>query len=74
MSFQKQSISKRKTPGSAPEAGGIVSLIHLAANLDDTFYHRAIVNPSFIFEELPSINAKRTQQLGGRRALGRYIE
>ena len=74
MSFQKQSISHKETPGYAPEAGGIVSLIHLAANLDDTFYHRALVNHFLIFEELQSINAKRRQQLGSRRALGRYIE
>jgi hypothetical protein len=74
MSFQKQSISKKKTPGHAPEEGGIVSLINLAANLDDPLYHRAIVNHSLILEELKSINAKRTKQLGGSRALGRYIE
>jgi len=57
-----------------PRKGGIVSLIDLAENLDDPLYHRAIVNHSLILEELKSINTKRTQQVGGSRALGRYID
>jgi hypothetical protein len=42
MSFQKQTSSAKRTPRYAPEAGGVVSLIDLAANLDDPLYHRAI--------------------------------
>jgi hypothetical protein len=74
MSFQKQSTSAKKTPGYAPEEGGVVSLIDLAANLDDPRYHRAIGNFSIILDELKSINATRTKQLRGSRALRRYIE
>jgi len=46
MSSQKQTTSAKKTQGDAPESG-VVSLIDLAANLDDPLYHRAtlIRNP-----------------------------
>jgi len=71
MSFQKQTTSAKKTPGYAPEEGGVVSLIDLAANLDDPLYHRAI---TVILEELKSVNATRTKQLRSSGALGRYIE
>jgi hypothetical protein len=74
MSFQKQTTSAKETPGYTPEEGGIVSLIDLAANLDDPLYRRAIGKLSIILEELKSINATRTQQLSGRRSLHRYIE
>jgi hypothetical protein len=74
MSFQKQRISIEKTPGYASEEGGVVSLINIAANLDDPLYHRTIGKLSIILKELKSINAKRRQHLGGSRALHRYIE
>jgi hypothetical protein len=74
MSFQKQTTSTKKTPGYAPEEGGVVSLIDLAANLDDPLYHRSIRKLSVILEELKSVNATRTKQLRGSRALRRYIE
>jgi len=51
-----------------------VSLIGLAANLDDPCNHRAIGKLSIILEELKSISAARTQQRRGSRALRRYIE
>jgi hypothetical protein len=73
MSFQKQRISKEKTPGYTSEEGGVVSLINIAANLDYPLYHRTIGKLS-ILKELKSINAKRRQHLGGSRALHRYIE
>ncbi len=38
-----------------------MSLIGLAAILDDPIYRRAIVNLSVIFQELESINATHTQ-------------
>jgi hypothetical protein len=71
MSFQEQSISARKTSAYAPEEGGIVSLIDLAANLDDPLCHRKL---SIILEELKSVSATRTQRRRGSRALRRYIE
>jgi hypothetical protein len=74
MSFQKQSSSARKTQGNAPEKRRAVSLIHLAANLDDPIYRRAIGRWSGIFEELESINATRTQPPQGGLGLRRYIE
>jgi hypothetical protein len=75
MNFQKQTSSAKKTPGYAPEEGGGVSSIDLAANLDDPLYHhRAIRKLSVILEELTSVNATRTKQLRGSRALRRYIE
>jgi len=74
MTFPKQSISARKNRKNAPERLREVSLIGLAANLDDPRYHRAIGKLSIILEELKSINATRTKQLRGSRALRRYIE
>jgi hypothetical protein len=62
MSFQKQSSSARETQANAPEKRRAVSLIDLAANLDDPIYRRAIGKLSVIIEELESINATRTQQ------------
>jgi hypothetical protein len=74
MRFQEQSISAKKTQGDAPDRLPEVSLIGLAANLDDPLYHRAIGELSIIFKELTAINATRTQLRGGSRALRRYIE
>jgi hypothetical protein len=74
MSFHKQSSSARKTQGNAPEKHRAVSLIGLAANLDDPIYRRAIGKLSVIFEELESINATRTQPPQGGLALRRYTE
>ena len=51
-----------------------MSLIDLAANLNDPIHHQAIGNLSIILEELRSINATHTKQLRGSRALRRYIE
>jgi hypothetical protein len=65
---------KKKKQGDAPDILHEVSLIGLAANLDDPRYHRAIGKLSIILEELKSINATRTQQRRGSRALRRYIE
>ena len=73
MSFQKQTTSAKKTQGDAPESG-VVSLIDLAANLDDPLCRGAIVNLPIILKELKSINATRTQQLRRSRALRRYVE
>ena len=74
MSFQKQTSSAKKTQGYATEEGGVLSLIDLAANLEDPLYHPMVGKLSIILEELKSINATRTQQLRGSRALRRYIE
>jgi hypothetical protein len=74
MSFQKQSTSAKKTQGDAPDKRRVVSLIGLAANLHDPIYYRGIGKLSVILEELESINATRTQQPRGSRALRRYIE
>jgi hypothetical protein len=74
MSFQKQSSPARKTQGDAPKKHRVVSLIGLAANLDDPIYRRAIGKLSVIFEELESINATRTQPPQGGLALRRYTE
>ncbi len=74
MSFQKQSSSARETQGNVPEKRRAESLIHLAANLDDPIYRRVIGKLSFIFEELKSINARRTQAPQGTLGLRRYIE
>jgi hypothetical protein len=74
MSFQEKSASRKKTQGDAPDILHEVSLISLAANLDDPRYHRAIGKMSIILEELKSINATRTQRRRGSHALRRYIE
>jgi hypothetical protein len=74
MSFQKQSSSARKAQGDAPEKRRAVSLISLAANLDDPIYRRAIGRLSVIFEELESINATCMQPPQGGLGLRRYIE
>ena len=50
----KRSLIRSKI---VPEEGGVVSLIDLAANLDDPLYHRAIRKLSVILEELKSVNA-----------------
>jgi hypothetical protein len=74
MSFQKQTTSAKKTQGYAPEEGGVLSLIDLAANLHNPIYLRAIGKVSIILKDLNSINATRTQQLRRSRALRRYVE
>jgi hypothetical protein len=74
MSFQEQSTSAKKPMAMLPTRHRVVSLIGLAANLHDPLYHRAIGKLSVILEELESINATRTQQPRGSRALRRYIE
>jgi hypothetical protein len=71
MSFQEQSISAKKTQGVAPDRLREVSLIVLAANLDDPLCHRKL---SIIFEKLKSINSTHTQQRRASQALRRYIE
>jgi hypothetical protein len=57
MSFQEKSISAKKIQDDAPDRLREVSLIGLAANLDDPLYHRTIGELSIILEELKSINA-----------------
>ncbi|MFY9986645.1 MAG: hypothetical protein WAK31_17915 [Chthoniobacterales bacterium] len=74
MSLQKQPGPARKTEGDAPEKRLAMSLIGLAAILDDPIYRRAIVNLSVIFQELESINATHTQPPQGGLGLRRYIE
>jgi hypothetical protein len=74
MSFQKQSSSAGKTQGKALEQLRAVSLIYLAANLDDPIYRRAIGKLSVIFEELESINATCMHPPQGGLGLRRYIE
>ena len=74
MSFQKQSSSTGKTQGNGHEQRRAVSLIDLAANLDDPIYRRAIGKLSVIFEEVESINAASTQPHRGGLGLRRYIE
>ena len=74
MSFQKQSGSAGKTQGNPLEQRRVVSLIDLAANLDDPIYCRAIGKVSVIFEELESINATCKQPPQGGLGLRRYIE
>jgi hypothetical protein len=74
MSFQEKSKSAKKTQDDAPDRLREVSLIGLAANLDDPPYHRTIGELSIILEELKSINATVTQQRRGGRTLRRYIE
>jgi hypothetical protein len=74
MSLQKQSSSARKTQGDASEKRSAMSLIDLAANLDDPIYRRAIGKLPVIFEELESINATRAQPPQGGPGLHRYIE
>jgi hypothetical protein len=56
MSFQEKSISAKKPQDDAPDRLREVSLIGLAANLDDPLYHRKL---SIILEELKSTNATR---------------
>jgi hypothetical protein len=73
MSFQKQSSSAGKK-GNALEQRRAVSLIDLAANLDDPIDRRAIGILSVIVEELESINATCRQPPQGRLGLRRYIE
>jgi hypothetical protein len=53
----KTSITAKRTPGYPLEQGGIVSLIELAANLDDSLYRRARGILSTMLEEVKSINA-----------------
>jgi hypothetical protein len=74
MSFQKQTTSAKKTQRFAPEDGRVLSLIDLAANLDDPLCRGAIGNLPVILKELKSINATRTQQLRRSRVLRRYVE
>ena len=75
MSFQKQTTSAKKTQRYAPEDGGcVLSLIDLAANLDDPVCRGAIGNWPIILKELKSINATRTRQLRRSLALRRYVE
>jgi hypothetical protein len=71
MRFQEQSISENKTQDDALDRLREVSLIGLAANLDDPLYHRKL---SIVLEELKSINATRTQPPRNSRVLRRYIE
>ena len=74
MSFQKQSSSARKAQGDPPKQRRAISLIGLAANLDDPIYRRAIGRLSVIFKELESINATCMQPPQGGLGLRRYIE
>ena len=74
MSFQEQSKAPRKTQVDSPDKRRLVSLIGLAANLDDPNYRRALGELSMICEELQSINASRTKKPLSSRSLGRCIE
>ena len=74
MSSQKQSSSAGKTQGNPLERRRTVSLIDLAANLDDPIYRRAIGKLSVIFEELGSIKATCMHPPQGGLGLRRYIE
>ena len=75
MSFQKQTASAKKTQRYAPEDGGcVLSLIDLAANLDDPVCRGAIGNWPIILKALKSINATRTQRLRRSQPLRRYVE
>ena len=74
MSPQKKSSSAGKTQGDASEKRSAMSLIDLAAILDDPIYRRAIGKLSVIFGELESINATRRQPPQGGPGLRRYIE
>jgi hypothetical protein len=74
MNFQKQSNSAGKTQGNPLEQRPAVSLIDLAANLDDPIYRRAIGRLSVIFQELESINATCMQPAQGGLGVRRYIE
>ena len=74
MSSQKQSSSAGKTQGNPLEQRRTVSLIDLAANLDDPVDRRAIGKLSVIVEELESINAICVQPPQGGLGLRRYIE
>jgi len=58
----------KKTQGVAPGRLREVSLIGLAANLDDSLFYRKL---SIILENLKSIDSTRTQQRRGSRALRR---
>jgi len=73
MSLQKQSTSAKKPQADVPDKRRVVSLIGLAANLDDPLYHRKL---SVMLEELESINATRTEppRPRGSRVLRHYIE
>jgi len=70
MSFQEHPSGQKNAREKLRE----VSLIGLAANLEDPLDHRAIGKLSIIVEELKSMNATRTQQRRDSRALRRYIE
>ena len=74
MSFQKQTTPAKRIQRYAPEDGCVLSLIDLAANLDDPLCRGAIGNLPVILKELKSINATRTQQLRRSRVLRRYVE
>jgi hypothetical protein len=74
MSFQEQSMPAKKNRANPPDRLREVSLIGLAANLDDPLYYRTIGKLSIILEELKSINATVTQQRRGSQASRRYIE
>ena len=75
MSFQKQTTLAKKTQGYDPEkGGGVLSLIDLAANLDDPLFRGTIGKLSIILRELNSINTTRTQQLRRSQALRRCVE
>jgi hypothetical protein len=74
MSFQKQSKAPRKTQVDSPDKRCLVSLIGLAANLDDPNYRRALGKLSIICEELQSINATHTKKPLSGRSVGRCIE
>ena len=71
MGFEEKYPSAKKAQDDAPDMFREVSLIGLAANLDDPLLYRKL---SSIVEKLKSIESERTEQRGGSLALRRYIE
>jgi hypothetical protein len=76
MSIPKHTPSAKNISGYAPEQRAVVSLITLAASLDDPLYYRAFRKElSRCLEQLKAIGNGRTPRLRGRpRTLSRYIE
>jgi len=72
--LHKEPISAKKTADHAPEDVVVVSLIDLAADLDDPVGRRTNRTLSMILEGLNSIKATRPQQLRGTPTFRRYIE
>jgi hypothetical protein len=74
MTIQKETISTKKISDHVPKDIGVVSLIDVAAHLDDPVYRRTIKTLSMILEELKSIKTPGRQQIRGSPTFRRYIE